>query len=142
MGSTVALTDVSGNLQTQYTYGPFGNTVVSGAANDNPYEYGGREADPLTGMYYLRGRFLDSGLSRFVSRDSAGFQGGGHLYNYAGNAPIDFKDPTGKCDLPGAFAGALLGVAGAAGTSGANGWALAAGGIGASPVTSAHRPYT
>jgi RHS repeat-associated protein len=87
MGSTVALTDVSGNLQTQYTYGPFGNTAVTGAANDNPYQFGGREADPLTGMYYLRGRFLDSGLSRFVSRDPAGFQSGGHLTTTRGTPP-------------------------------------------------------
>jgi RHS repeat-associated protein len=91
-----ARTDVSGNLQTRYTYGPFGNTALTGAASDNPYQYGGREADPLTGMYYLRGRFLDSGLSRFVSRDPAGFQSGGHLYNYAGNAPTMGIDPTGE----------------------------------------------
>jgi hypothetical protein len=73
------------------------------------------------GMYYFRARFLDTGLSRFVSRDSAGFQGGGHLYDYGGNAPADFNDPTGKCDVPGAFVGAALGVAGAVGTGGIKG---------------------
>ena len=92
----MALTNSSGNLQTSYTYGPFGNTLVSGTANDNPYQYGGREADPMTGMYYLRARYLDTGLSRFVSRDPAGFQSGGHLYNYAGNAPTMATDPSGQ----------------------------------------------
>ncbi len=46
-------------------------------------------------VYYFRGRYLDTGLSRFVSRDPAGFQGGGHLYNYVGNAPTMGIDPTG-----------------------------------------------
>jgi RHS repeat-associated protein len=68
----------------------------------------GRSRSADTGMYYLRGRFLDSGLSRFASRDPAGFQEDGHLYNDAGNDAIDFGDPTGKCDLPGAFAGAAV----------------------------------
>jgi|SRR5689334_11097231 len=79
--------NVSGNIQTTYTYGPFGQTAAAGASNDNPYQFHGREAEPMTGllagMYYFRARYLNTGLSRFVSRDSAGFQGGGHLYNYA-----------------------------------------------------------
>src|ERR1041385_5959750 len=105
MGSTVALTDVSGNIQTTYTYGPFGQTAAAGATNDNPYQFHGREAEPMTGllagMYYFRARYLDTGLSRFVSRDPAGFQGGGHLYNYGGNAPTMFTDPTGMEVIPG-----------------------------------------
>jgi RHS repeat-associated protein len=104
MGSTVALTDVSGNIQTTYTYGPFGQTAVAGASNDNPYQFHGREAEPMNGffggMYYFRARYLDTGLSRFVSRDPAGFQGGGHLYNYGGNAPTMFSDPTGVRSEP------------------------------------------
>ncbi len=76
----MVLTDSSGNVQIQYKYGVFGNTqVIAGtqSSNDNPYQYGGREADPVSGMYYLRGRYLDTGLARFVSRDPAGFQDGG-----------------------------------------------------------------
>lgn len=108
LGSTVALTDSSGNVQMSYIYGPFGNTqTVAGTqmTNDNPYEFGGREADPMTGMYYLRGRYLDTGLSRFVARDPAGFLDGGHLYNYAGNSPTRGTDPTGRfcCGGPGSF---------------------------------------
>jgi RHS repeat-associated protein len=104
----MALADASGNLQTTYTYGPFGQTIVSGASNGNPYQFHGREAEPMTGifgggLYYFRARFLDTGLSRFVSRDPAGFQGGGHLYNYGGNAPTMFSDPTGQEAFSGGF---------------------------------------
>ncbi len=80
LGSTVALTASDGSIQTSYIYGPFGNTQVSGQTNDNPYQFAGREADPAVGpggvsggIYYSRGRYLDTGLSRFVSRDPAGF---------------------------------------------------------------------
>src|SRR5882724_11979770 len=33
LGSTVALVDASGNMQTTYSYDPFGNTTASGAAS-------------------------------------------------------------------------------------------------------------
>ena len=37
--------------------------------------------------------------AHFVSRGPEGFQGGGHLYNYGGNAPTMFSDPTGRFSL-------------------------------------------
>jgi hypothetical protein len=48
MGSTIALTDSNGVVQTTYTYGPFGATNASGAANDNPYRFIGRELEPVS----------------------------------------------------------------------------------------------
>ena len=45
LGSTLALTDGSGTVLTQYTYVAFGNTIASGQANANPYQYTGREND-------------------------------------------------------------------------------------------------
>ncbi len=42
LGSTVALGDGTGVLQTQYTYEPFGLTTQTGAANTNSYKYTGR----------------------------------------------------------------------------------------------------
>jgi len=42
---TIALTDASGNLQTQYTYEPYGKATASGPTNSNPYQWLGREAD-------------------------------------------------------------------------------------------------
>ena len=44
MGSTMTLTDVNGNIQTTYTYGPFGQTAVAGTSNDNPYQFHGRKS--------------------------------------------------------------------------------------------------
>ncbi len=43
VGSTSALTDSSGVVQTEYGYEPFGNTTITGAANGNPLQYTSRE---------------------------------------------------------------------------------------------------
>lgn len=70
LGSTVALTDSSGALNTQYTYQPFGAAMASGPANANPYQFTGRENDG-TGLYYYRalsdGRRSPS--SKIIQRD-------------------------------------------------------------------------
>ena len=45
LGSTVALGDNTGTLQTQYTYEPFGYATQTGLATSNSYKYTGREDD-------------------------------------------------------------------------------------------------
>jgi YD repeat-containing protein len=50
LGSPVAVTDTTGQVQTEYTYEPFGKTAFSGASNTNSYQYTGRENDG-TGLY-------------------------------------------------------------------------------------------
>ena len=54
LGSVLGLADSSGNLVTQYTYDPFGNTTSTGAASSNTSQYTGRENDG-NGLYYYRG---------------------------------------------------------------------------------------
>ena len=96
LGSTTALADSTGEIQTQYTYEPFGNTTVTGAATGNTNQYSGRELDE-TGLYFYRARYYSSQTSRFLSEDPLGFRGSGpNLYEYGGNDPISNKDPEGK----------------------------------------------
>ena len=94
LGSTVALTDSTGALQTQYTYDPFGASSFSGLASGNFFQFTGRENDG-TGLYYYRARYSNPATNRFISEDPMGFQGGINLYAYAGNMPPNFGDPTG-----------------------------------------------
>ncbi len=68
LGSTVALTDESGTVATEYTYEPFGETTATGAPSTNPFQFTGRENDG-TGLFYLRGRYHHPGLARFISED-------------------------------------------------------------------------
>ena len=95
LGSTVALTDSTGALNTQYTYEPFGATTASGPANANPYQFTGRENDG-TGLYFNRARYYSPTYQRFVSQDPIGFAGGdANMYQYAFGAPTVWVDPLG-----------------------------------------------
>jgi RHS repeat-associated protein len=95
LGSTVALTDGNGSVQTEYHYEPFGRTTVSGASSANPFQYTGRENDG-TGLYYYRARYYHPALQRFVSEDPIGFGGGDvNLYGYVWNNPVIFADTRG-----------------------------------------------
>ena len=96
LGSTLALLDSAGASQTDYTYEPFGNTTVSGAASSNSSQYTGREND-RTGLYYYRARYYSPTLQRFISEDPIGFAGGDtNLYAYTWNSPTNFTDASGK----------------------------------------------
>ena len=97
LGSTLALTDSTGTVQTSYTFDPFGSTTSSGAGSTNTFEYSGRELDAGNlNLYFYRARYYNSALQRFISEDPLGFSGGDlNLYAYAGNNPISLVDPDG-----------------------------------------------
>ncbi len=96
LGSTLALADSTGALQTQYTFEPFGNTSTTGTATANSFAYTGRELD-ATGLYFYRARYYNPALGRFISEDPLGFGSGDtNLYSYVGNRPLDYNDPSGK----------------------------------------------
>ena len=100
LGSTLALADSSGALQTQYIYEPFGNTTSQGSPSTNPFQYTGREND-ATGLYFHRARYNSPGFQRFISEDPIGFRGRLNLFAYASNNPIRFKDSCGLKPAPG-----------------------------------------
>jgi RHS repeat-associated protein len=92
LGSSISLTDVSGNLTERYTYEPYGG----GAAGQlTRYKFTGREADDLTGLLYYRARYYDPQSGRFISEDPKGFNAGYNFYEYAGGNPIQGTDPEG-----------------------------------------------
>jgi RHS repeat-associated protein len=99
LGSTVALADGSGAVQTQYTYEPFGATTSSGAASANPAQYTGRENDG-TGLYFNRARFYSPSLQRWISEDPIEFAGGDiNLYAHVGSQPTMWRDADGLAVL-------------------------------------------
>jgi RHS repeat-associated protein len=95
LGSTVALVDETGVVQTTYAYEPFGNTTATGVPSTNPFQFTGREND-ATGLYFHRARYYDPRRQRFVSEDPIGFAGNNvNLYAYAFNRPTRWRDPLG-----------------------------------------------
>jgi RHS repeat-associated protein len=101
LGSTLALADASGALQTTYTYGPFGSTTAAGSSS-NSVQYTGRENDQ-TGLYYYRARYYDPQIGRFISEDPIGFWGGINFFGHVENDPINFTDPTGLLTIDPTF---------------------------------------
>lgn len=96
-GHVEALVDLSRNVVNQYRYTPFG-TPVNGfpvEGTPNPLQYMARELDATTGLYYVRNRWYDPEMGRFISEDPIGLAGGINLYAYAENNPVSFTDPMG-----------------------------------------------
>lgn len=94
LGSTLALADSSGVLQTLYSYEPFGNTTTAGGSSSNLFQYSGRENDG-TGIFYYRSRYYSPATQRFISEDPIGFLGGINRYTYVGGNPVRYRDPLG-----------------------------------------------
>jgi len=84
-------------------YDPFGVPLAS-ATPDVPYR--GEYCDEETGYIYLRARYYDPSIGRFVSADSA-FDGD-NWYIYCGNDPVNFVDPTGLKRVPDHIIKAIL----------------------------------
>lgn len=119
LGSTLAITDLTGHPVVEYTYEPFGTTMSTDPMFSSPFQYTGREHDGVAGLYYYRARYYAPSLHRFVSEDPIGLSGGDvNLYAYAMNNPVRFTDPTGEIVIPpqviiGGLIGAAAGAQGA-----------------------------
>ena len=77
-GSTIALTDNNGNVTDRVQYSAYGMIMLRGGTNDTPFLYNGRYGvmtDP-NGLLYMRARYYNPYLCRFINPDPAGFTGG------------------------------------------------------------------
>ena len=98
-GSVSNLTDSEGRITNSYTYDAFGNTTVQTGGSGNPFAYDGEYADGETGLIFLRNRYYDPAIGRFLSSDvrmgsQVDPQSLNH-YVFARNNPVNFVDPSG-----------------------------------------------
>ena len=59
-GSVRALADESGKVTDKYVYDAFGNLISSVGSTKNDFLFCGEQFDPVTGLYYLRARYMDT----------------------------------------------------------------------------------
>ena len=106
LGSSVLITDASGNEVQRLDYEPYGAFIEnerSGNAGGIRHTFTGQEADSESGLMYYRARYYDPVVGLFVGPDSIipnptnpqAF----NCYAYVYNNPVLLSDPTGNISL-------------------------------------------
>ena len=122
LGSPVAQTSSTGVIAGTTTYLPYGGRYAStGTGNSTGIGYSHHYLD-ASGLIYMRARYYDPQLHRFISGDPNGVDASTALnfnrYSFADNSPYAKYDPSGRestCVLRGSCAGGGQGTIGDAG---------------------------
>lgn len=123
----IALVDESGDTVVNYTYDSWGKVLsITGSRKDtigqlNPFRYRGYYYDKETGMYYLKNRYYDPEIRRFICADKTGVAKESmetlhnrNLYVYCDGNPLTRRDGDGEVWLAAALSfvgGAVASVA-------------------------------
>jgi len=82
----------------KYNYDTFGKMASESIETiSNPFKYVGRYGlmDDENSLLYMRARYYDPEIGRFINKDPIGWVGGFNMYAYVGNNPIMLTDPKG-----------------------------------------------
>ena len=93
-GSVRYVLDAAGNVQNDYRYDAFGQCIAGHENIPNRLRYNAQIEDDLTGLYYLRARYYNTGIGRFTQEDVI-YNDGLNLYAYCGSNPVMYADPSG-----------------------------------------------
>ena len=102
-GDVVGILDNDGNLVVEYKYDAWGKLLsTTGSLADtlgvrNPFRYRGYVSDEESGMYYLRSRYFNPAIGRFVNADGVVIPGllCSNLFAYCSNNPLSRVDTSG-----------------------------------------------
>jgi len=99
LGSTAATTDGTSNVVDRWAYSSYGTEVHTQGNSDTPFRFHGSLGciTDDNGLVYMRARYYNPRIMRWLSSDPAGFSGGLNLFAAFGNNPISGVDPSGLC---------------------------------------------
>jgi RHS repeat-associated protein len=101
LGSVVTVTDGAASQKAGYAYDPWGAVIGGGdlLGGKNKFRFTGEAVDPGTGLVFLRARYYDPAIGKFLSRNqtsgTAEFPMSSHSYLYGIANPGRFIDRTG-----------------------------------------------
>ncbi|WP_232242855.1 RHS repeat-associated core domain-containing protein [Paenibacillus sp. GSMTC-2017] len=99
-GDVIKITDAAGNTLNSYDYDIWGNVISKTETMSNPFKYSGEIYDDESDLIYLRARFYDPSIGRFITEDT--YEGKLNdpltlnLYTYVANNPLLYVDPSGN----------------------------------------------
>jgi RHS repeat-associated protein len=99
LGSIRVLTDETGQVTDTYAYDAYGKLLNVTGDTQNSYLYTGEQYDTITDSYYLRARYYNPEMGRFLSSDP--FEGwltdplSLTNYPYVHGNPVNATDPSG-----------------------------------------------
>ena len=135
-GDVTNVLDASGNTVASYTYNAWGKVLTSSGsmASINPIRYRGYYFDTETGLYYLKSRYYDPQLARFVNADRIldnRYVNTLNLFAYCGNNPVNNEDPNGQLfgTICGGIIGGIIGGIGGAISAAVKGKSILAGAV-------------
>ena len=99
LGSTVMVTDETGEVVWDAEYTPFGDINDPYKTEEGMIQFTGKDIDLDTGLYYFNARWYDPSLGRFMTEDPA--RDGLNWYAYCSNNPLRYVDPTGLKNVEG-----------------------------------------
>ena len=103
LGSAGALSTAAGQSTATYTYDAFGALRSQIGGDGNPFTFTGEQVDQQLGLIYLRARYYDPSIARFLTRDVLlGTERRTqtlHRYIYTRNNPQNLVDPSGEFAL-------------------------------------------
>ncbi|MFW5438870.1 polymorphic toxin-type HINT domain-containing protein [Paenibacillus apiarius] len=103
-GDVTEIRDAQGNLLNRYTYDIWGNPLTEEEQVPNMFRYSGEYWDKTTNLQYLRARWYDPSIGRFINEDT--YEGNIknplslNLYTYVYSNPLIHADPTGNFVYP------------------------------------------
>jgi RHS repeat-associated protein len=103
-GDVMAVVDGAGNIVNEYSYDIWGNPLTVSELVHTPFRYSGEYWDDTTGLQYLRARWYDPSIGRFINEDT--YEGditnplSLNLYIYVLNNPLRYIDPSGFIPTP------------------------------------------
>ena len=102
--STAYITDAGQQIENSYQYDAFGIIRGRDERIHNRILYTGQQHDQVTRQYYLRARYYNPVVGRFLQEDV--YRGDGlNLYAYCENNPVVYYDPSGYALEPISYIG-------------------------------------